>query len=267
MRKIFLTISLYLIFCFSFSNAEVIVGKVNHDDLNYQNKIVDSKTQEVLSNAKITIPELHYTTYSDKNGAFQLNADISAPTVLFVEKDGYKVFSLTVDNSVVKGPLKLGIEQSSPFDLQITDGVVHLGDNMFSNNSANSSEFRLNADGHFLSKKFKHPSVGQNQDAVVRIGTIIGLDTKKAKEMGQNRIAKVYSSPMEILVNGHRIGTIELNGDNHEIFIPRNLLKENNELIIKTGRNLFQTDYVDYDDVELANVRIEVKNKDFYARH
>lgn len=266
MRKIYLLISFYLVFCFNLAHSETIVGKVNHDDLNYQNKIVDSKTKQALSNAKITIPELHYTTYTDKDGVFQLNADVSSPTVLFVEKDGYKVFSLTVDNSVLKGPLKLGIEQSNPFDLQITQGVIHLGDNMFSNNSANSGEFKLNADGHFLSKKFKRPSAAQGQDVVVKIGTIIGLDTKKAKQMGQNRIAKVYSSPMEVLVNGHRIGIIELNGDNHEVLIPNNLLKDNNELIIKTGRNLFQTDYVDYDDVELANVRIEVKERDFYAR-
>ncbi len=267
MRKIFLLLSLYLVFCANILSAEVISGKVNHNDMNYRNKIVDSKTQKTISNAKITIPEMHYTTYSDKDGSFKLNADITGQTVLFVEKEGYKVFSLTVDNSVIKGPLKLGIEQSSPFDLQITGGVVHLGDNMFSNNSANSSEFRLSADGHYLSRKFKKPVCAQGQNVVLKIGTIIGLDTKKAKEMGQNRIAKVYSSPMEVFVNGHRIGIIELNGDNHEVLIPKSLLKESNELLIKTGRNLFQTEYIDYDDVELANVRVEVKEKEYYARH
>lgn len=267
MRKIFLLLSLYFVFCLNIIQAEVISGKVNHNDMKYQNKIVDSKTQKTISNAKISIPEMHYTTYSDENGAFQLNADISGQTVLFVEKEGYKVFSLTVDNNVTRGPLKLGIEQSGPFDLQITGGVVHLGDNMFSNNSANSSEFRLNADGHYLSRKFNKPSFSQGQDVILKIGTIIGLDTKKAKEMGQNRIAKVYSSPMEVFVNGKRIGVIELNGDNHEIIIPQNLLKASNELLIKTGRNLFQTEYVDYDDVELANVRVEVKEKEYYARH
>ncbi len=267
MRKIFLLISIYCIFCLNFSYADVISGKVDHNDMNYQNRIVDKKTNKPLSNAKISIPEIDYTTYSDKNGAFQLNADISDKTVLFVEKDGYKVFSLTVDNSVIKGPLKLGIEQSSPFDLQITQGVIHLGDNMYSSNSANSTDFKLSANGHFLSKRFKRPKAGQNQDVVVRIGTIIGLDTKKAKETGQNRIAKVYSSPTEVFVNGKRIGTIELNGDNIEILIPRHILKEDNELVIRTGQNLFQTDYVDYDDIELANVRVETKEKHHFARH
>ena len=49
-------------------------------------------------------------------------------------EDGYKTFSLTVDKTVLDSPLKLGIEKSSPFDCQITTGVVHLGDNMFSSN-------------------------------------------------------------------------------------------------------------------------------------
>ncbi len=243
-----------------------IMGKVDHNAMNYQNRIIDSKTNQPLKNAKITIPEIHYTTYSDYNGVFQLNADVSGKTVLFVEKDGYKTFSLTVDNSVIKSPLKLGIEQANPFDMQITSGVVHLGDNMFSSNSANSKDFKIGANGHYMVQKFKRPSSNQNQDIVVKIGTIIGIDTKKAKLQGQNKIAKVYSSATEVFVNGHKIASIELNGDNLEFKIPKNILKEDNELIIQTGRNLFQFDYIDYDDIELANVRIEVKQKQFWAR-
>ena len=168
-----------------------ISGKVNHDDLNYYNKIIDSTTQQPLSNAKITIPEIHYTTYSDKNGAFQLNADLTEKTVLFVEKDGYKVFSLTVDNSVLKNPLKLGIEKSSPFDLQVSQGIIHLGDNMFSDNSANSRDFRQGANGYYYSQIFSKPKFGNKQYVVIRFGTVIGLDTKKAQTYGQNKIAKV----------------------------------------------------------------------------
>ena len=33
------------------------------------------------------------------------------------QSEGYKVFSLTVDNNVLKNPLKIGIEKSNPFDL------------------------------------------------------------------------------------------------------------------------------------------------------
>lgn len=264
MRKIFLTILCYIL-SLNLSYG-TISGKIDHNDLNYKNKIVDSKTNQPLSSAKISIPELNFTTYSDINGYFKLNADIDEKTVLFVEKEGYKTFSLTVDNSVFNTPLKLGIEETSPFDLQITEGIIHLGDNMYSNNSANSSDFRLNANGHYLSKTFAKPKYTNKHDVVIKIGTIIGLDTKKAKQYGQNRIAKVYSSPSEVFVNGHKIAKLELNGDNLEIVIPKSILKESNELVIKAGKNLFQTNYTDYDDIELANLRIEIKEKSQFAR-
>lgn len=259
---------LFLIYCLFFVSVgfcDVISGKINHNDLNFSNKIIDSKSNKPLSGAKITIPKINYTTFSDPNGSFKLNADISDKTVLFVEKEGYKTFSLTVDNSVFNSPLKLGIEQISPFDMQISQGIIHLGDNMYSDSSANSSDFRLGANGHYFSHIFKKPQFTSKHDVVIKIGTIIGLDTKKAKLSGQNRIAKVYSSPAEVFVNGHKIAKLELNGDNFEILIPKNILKETNELLIKTGKNLFQTNYTDYDDIELANLRIEVKDRHHFA--
>lgn len=253
-------------FLFSVTYAEVISGKVDHNDMNYKNKIVDSKTGEPVQNAKITIPEINFTTYTDSSGSFKLNADINNQTIMFVEHDKYKVFSLTVDNSVFNSPLKLGIEEISPFDMQISQGIIHLGDNMYSSNSANSSDFRSSANSHYLSKTFKRPQANAKQDVVIKIGTIIGLDTKKAKQSGQNKIVKVYSAPSEIFVNGHKIAKLELNGDNIEIIVPKTILKDSNELIIKAGKNLFQTTYTDYDDIELGNLRIEVKEKSYYAR-
>lgn len=262
---------IYSIIIFAFIQnitlGEVFKAQIDHNDLNFKNKIIDTKTQEAIGNAKITIPDLDFTAYSDKNGYFQLNADVNEKTVLFVEKEGYKIFSLTIDNTILKNPLKLGIEKSSPFDLQVSQGIIHLGDNMFSDNSANSKDFRLGANGSYYSQFFNKPTFSQKQNVVVKIGTIIGLDTKKAKQFGQNKVAKVYSSPAEVYVNGHRIGNLELNGDNLEINIPKNILRNSNELVIKTGRNLFQTSYVDYDDIELANISIEIREKYRYAHH
>lgn len=266
MKKLLLVI----FYLFLFSNAcfsEIISGKINHNDMNYKNKIIDSKTNKPLSGARITIPEINYETYSDLDGTFKLNADINNKTVMFVEKDGYKVFSLTVDNNIFKSPLKLGIEEINPFDMQITNGIIHLGDNMYSNNSANSYDFRANASSHYLSKTFNKPNCNYKQEVIIKIGTIIGLDTKKAKQTGQNRIAKVYSTPSEVYVNGNKIAKLELNGDNIEIPIPKNILKQSNELLIKCGKNLFQTAYTDYDDIELANLRIEVKDNYQYAKN
>ena len=46
--------------------------------------------------------------------------------------------------------------------------------------------------------------ISPSEEALIVIGTVIGLDTKLAKEMGQNRIASVYSSPAEIFFNGQK---------------------------------------------------------------
>jgi organic radical activating enzyme len=135
------------------------------------------------------------------------------------------------------------------------------------NFSIHSMEQNENLNKQYLTNIFKKPQCTSGQDVVIRIGTIIGLDTKKAKQLGQNRIAKVYSAPSEVFINGHKIAKLELNGDDIEIVIPKSVLREENELVIKCGRNLFQTTYIDYDDIEIANLRIEVKERHSFARH
>lgn len=268
MRKIRLIVSaMFIVFGVNgILFAETITGKIDKFDSFGQNKIIDYSSQKPIDNAKISIPDLNYVTYSSSDGTFKLNVDINDKTVLFVEKEGYKVFSLTIDNTVLNNPLKLGIEKSTPFDMQLSSDVIHLGDNMFSSNSANSSEFKLYASGHVFGKTFLKPYCRQNQEIIIKIGTVIGLDTKRAREARQNNISKVYSSPAEVYINGRRIASLELNGDNIEIIIPKNIIKEQNELKIITGRNLFQTEYIDYDDIELANIRIETKENSQIAR-
>ena len=174
---------------------------------------------------------------------------------------------MTIDNNVLNSPLKLGIEQTSPFDIQSSQGIVRLGDNMFSSNSANSGDFHQAAHGHIYTQSFKMSKGSAGSDIVVIIGSLIGVDTKKAKEKGQNKIARVYASAAEVFINGKKIGVLELNGDNIEISIPKHLLRAQNELKIVAGQNLFQKDYIDYDDIELANIRIEAKERYNFAHH
>jgi hypothetical protein len=80
-----------------------------------------------------------------------------------------------------------------------------------------------------------------------------------AKTMGQNRITHSYSSPVEVFFNGSKISEIHLNGDSQRVKLPRNLIRPDNmnEITIKTGKNLMQTAYVDYDDVEVANISVQ----------
>ena len=66
------------------------------------------------------------------------------------------------------------------------------------------------------------------------------------------------SAPV-VYFNGNKISEIQLNGDGQKIKLPSSLIRKNqvNEITIKTGRNLMQTAYVDYDDIEFMNLIIE----------
>lgn len=264
MKKI---IVLFIILFFGgISFADTISGKVRRDDkLDKGNQVVDSKTNEPVDNAKVSVPKNGYETYTNKDGRFELNTKIDSTTVLSVEKEGFRPYSLTIDKNSLGAPLKLGIERSKSGDIQLEASLLHLGDDVFADTSANSGDFKIKSSGTFVTKRFKMSMPANREEAVVVIGSVIGLDTKLAKEMGQNRIASVYSSPAEIFFNGQKIGELSINGDNQEILIPKNLIRRDNEITVKTGRNLFQNAYIDYDDIEVANIRIETRDREMYA--
>ena len=266
--KIKLALFLFIIMILStqFAICEVISGKVKQNEtFKKKNKIVDSYTQKPVTGAAVSIPSLGYRTTSDNNGAFELNTQITDKAILSVQKDGYRPFSLTIDENIASKPLKLGIEKSKMGDVTIESELCHLGDDVYSETSANSMEFKGKSLGSYFSKSFKASPLRPNEKAVLIIGSVIGLDTKMAKELGQNQIAYVYSSPAEIFFNGQKVGELNINGDNQEIDIPRQLVRDNNEVTIKTGRNLFQHAYIDYDDIEIANIRFEIKDKNTFA--
>lgn len=257
-----------LLFSVSFSFADVISGKVRQDEKLYaQNQVVDAESGQPVDKARVSIPKQRYETYSDADGKFELNTKIDSTTVLSVEKEGFRPYSLTIDKNSLNQPLKLGIERSKPSDIQLEAHLFHLGDDVFADTSANSGDFKIKSAGTFFTKRFRMSQISQKEEAVLVIGSVIGLDTKLAKEMGQNRIAHVYSSPAEIIFNGQKIGELNINGDNQEIIIPKNLIRADNEVTVRTGRNLFQHAYIDYDDIELANLRVETRDRQMYANN
>ncbi len=265
MKRILILFALLILFA-PMSFADVISGKVRQDDKLYaRNRVVDSTDGSPVDNAKVSIPRNGFETYTDNNGKFELNTKIDSTTVLSVEKEGFRPYSLTIDKNSLNQPLKLGIERSKNGDIQLEASLFHLGDNVFADTSANSGEFRIKSIGTFFTKKFNMAPISPSEEALIVIGSVIGLDTKLAKEMGQNRIASVYSSPAEIFFNGQKIGELNINGDNQEIIIPRNLIRPTNEVTVRTGKNLFQHAYVDYDDIELANLRVETREKQTFA--
>ena len=141
----------------------------------------------------------------------------------------------------------------------IDKDIYHIGDDNYSDLSANAGQFNLKSIGAFYTKLFDIKNVDISKPIYFVIGSIIGIDTAIARSMGQNKITNSYASPPEVYFNGNKVAEIELNGDNQKIKLPTNLVSPNskNEITIKAGRNMLQTAYIDYDDIEFMNLSIE----------
>ncbi len=256
MKKTFFII-LTILIAGNIANADALTGGVSTVGLG--NKVVDANTNAPIANAQISLPKQNYSTKSDSNGNFNLNADFKGNTIMSVEKEGYKPFSLTIDEHIAAKPMILGIQKSTGKEVVIESAMLHLGDNNFSAGSANSGEFKLKALGPFFTKTFKMSANTLSLTNFLVIGSIIGIDTAMARSMGQNSVRNSFSSPPEVYFNGTKIAEIQLNGDNQKIKLPNNLIRANqvNEVTIQTGKNLTQRAYVDYDDIELLNLSIQ----------
>ena len=256
MKKFFI---IFIIFFISNCHAEIISGRVSERSSNYQSRIIDKKTGVGVSGAHITFPKHNYSTVTNKNGYFELDTAINGTEIMSVTKNKYKPFTMTVTEKTFTRPLEVGIEKSNSNEIYVDSNMYHLGDGSYSDNSANASDFISGATGPFYTKKFVLKNINYNAPIYLEIGTIIGIDTLTARTIGQNRVPNSYSSPPEVFFNGNKIAEIQINGDGQKIKLPLNLINKNtiNEITIKTGRNLMQTSYVDYDDIEFMNIIIE----------
>ena len=259
MQKLVLILMLVFMSSVNSVSAKMVEGGVSAvGAASGGNRVVDNATNQPVSNAKVTLPHLQYKTYTDENGTFQLGAAVKDKTVMSIEKEGYRPFSLTLDEKSASAPIIVGIQKSNIDDISLETQMMHLGDNNYSKNSANSGEFRIAAMGPFYSKTFTMAATALTKNNFLVIGSIIGIDTAMARAIGQNKVRNSFSSPPEVFFNGTKIAEIHLNGDGQRIKIPNNLIKPNqkNEVTIKTGKNLMQTAYTDYDDIEIMNLSI-----------
>ena len=111
-------------------HAKVMEGGVSKvGDIN---QIVDSNTNTPVSGAKISLPKQNYTTYSDANGTLNIDTRVNDNSILSVQKQGYRPFSITINQEIASKPLILGIEKSNAQDVVITTEMFHLGDDNFS---------------------------------------------------------------------------------------------------------------------------------------
>lgn len=256
--KKFLLILFILIGLPSFS--KIITGEVSKERQSNANQIYDAQTNVPIEGVIIKIPSRNFQTRTQKDGTFKLQTNINSPTIMSIEKSGYKPFSMTLKESNNK-PIQVGIEKTTPQDIIVDTDIIHIGDNSFSPNSANAGEFSLQSSGPFYSKDFMIKQLKKDEELFLVIGSIIGIDTIEAQRMGQSHVLTAYASPPEIFFNGNKISEIKINGDNQKIKIPLNLIKTNmaNNLTIKAGKNLYKTTSIDFDDIEFANILFEIK--------
>lgn len=256
--KKFLTISLVLMTTLSVY-GETIEGRVSERGNTTSSRIIDKDTGKGISGAKITLPKQNYQTRTNREGYFELDTSIDGPSIISVQKEKYKPYTMTIDKADLSKPLVVGIEKSNATDISIDINMHHLGDNTYSELSANAGEFRSESTGPFFTKNFVLRNINLSKPVYLVIGSIMGIDTLMARTMGQNKYPNSYASPPEVYFNGNKISEIQINGDGQKIKIPPSLIKKNqtNEITIKTGKNLMQTTYVDYDDIEFMNLMIE----------
>ncbi|MCD7780387.1 MAG: carboxypeptidase-like regulatory domain-containing protein, partial [Candidatus Gastranaerophilales bacterium] len=217
-------------------------------------------TNTPIEGVIVKIPAKNYETKTKKDGSFKLQTNINSPAIMSVEKSGYKPQSMTI-GSALKNPISIGIEKTTPKDIIVETDMIHIGDDSFSSRSANAGEFSLNSKGSFYTKDFNIKPMKPDENLYLIIGSIIGIDTIEAQRMGQSNVLTAYSSPPELYFNGNKISEIKINGDNQKISIPKGLIKQNqkNNVTIKTGRNLYKTSDIDYDDIEFTNILFEIK--------
>ena len=259
MKRTIYTILLALMLCNS-AYGEIFTGGVSKVGQQESNQVIDAQTKQGVEFAKVSIPQKNYRTYTDGNGNFELpNIKITQPTIMNIEKEGYRPFSVTINNNTsLSSPMKITIARSAKTDISLDSEILHLGDDSFSMDSANAGDFKLKSMGPYYSKDFIMTENAKQSTNYLVIGSVVGLDTKLAKSMGQNRIRSAYSSPAEIYFNGEMIGQLQVNGDGQRVRIPNSLIKANqrNQITIKTGQNLMPSDHIDYDDIEIMNLSI-----------
>lgn len=241
--------------------AKVITGEVSKELRNDINQVYDAHSNVPIEGVLIKIPSKNYETRTNRDGTFKLQTKITAPTIMSLEKNGYKPYSMTINSENLKTPISIGVEKTNPMDIVLETNMIHIGDDSFSSRSANADDFSLNSSGSFYTKEFNIKSSILNKTLFLIIGSIIGIDTIEAQRLGQSGVLTAYASPPEIFFNGNKIAEIKINGDNQKIPIPKSLVKWNasNIVTIKAGHNLYKTTHIDYDDIEFTNIFFEFK--------
>ena len=255
-------------------------------DSAYSGQVIDQQTGQPLSNVEVAVPGAGIAVRTDAQGRFQLPQDVPNDQILTVRVENYLPYSQTTDQRP-SSPMQVQLERLNPTTTLILESdVVRLGDNQYSQQSAAAGQFQLPAQGIELTRSFtlnRSPS----QPPVLQIGSLIGLDTAEAYRAGQSRIPSADMSPLEVIVNGTQVQTVALGGNAIRIPLPLSVVRSGlNTVVLRTGRTrqvaqgggvpvsipIFGGNlrvnvnvgggqggsWVDHDDIQLANVVVEL---------
>ncbi len=253
----------------------------------YGGQVIDRQTGQPLSTVEVAVPGAGISVVTDAQGRFRLPENVPNDQILTVRLENYLPYSQTTDQPPT-GPMQVALERLNPTTtLLLESTVIRLGDNQYSPQSAAAGQFQMAAQGSEMTRSFTLQRI-PTQPPVLRIGSLIGLDTPEAYRAGQSRIPGADMSPLEVILNGTPVQTIPLGGNNIRIPLPISSLRAgSNTLVLRTGKTrqwarggggvpinipifggsvrvhvngggAFGGSGVDYDDIQVANVVVDL---------
>jgi len=231
--------------------------------------VVDKVTGKPLAGVEVSLPDENITVRTDSHGRFRLPR-YAPGKILTVRASTYVPKSVTLSRSGSLADLKL--EQLNAQLTVVDENLHHLGNDNCDPHSANAVQFSKPAVGGRYEKTFDLENY-PGQDLTLRIGSLIGVDTRESVAAGQSGLRDRLlpdRGGLRIFLNGSAIARRVLNGDDLTVPLPRWLLqKGSNTLVFSTdpfdqaGISLAATPAsyygpgIDLDDIEFAHVIIE----------
>lgn len=209
-----------------------------------------------LPGVTVGVPDRGLYTKTGAEGRFSLPAVTAGPYIISFTKPGYAPRSMGWDDGMA-APLTAYLKKTGK-TVVLDDQLRHLGDGSYSPWSANAGQFQKPSEGAAFVRKFRLDGDVSGKTVHLKIGSVIGLDTQQAHLTGQSGFHRV-SSPLEVRLNGQMVGRIGLNGDGQQLTLPTRHLSIHgiNVLEIRTGFQVPDGQYVDYDDIELMFLTLE----------
>jgi hypothetical protein len=232
--------------------------------------VVDKQTGEPLAGVEVALPDEGFAVRTDAQGRFRLPRGRQGK-ILSARAERYAPTATTTGHP---GGYRLELQRLTPRLQVLDDGTHHLGDDKYGWGSANREDFRLHAQGPSYTRTFDLEGK-PGGDLVLRVGSLIGLDTAEAVALGQSQLTQFLGARpdgLRVVLNGRLVGRFAVNGDNLAVALPASLLRVGrNEVRLETyplqlpaslasdalNEALVRSGIVNYDDIEFAHLILE----------